>query len=67
MAWQSMTIYVVEFLKNGVRQHMQGFRQMANMQEARDKWNAQNPLPLATGAARDPFETQTTAIYVTDV
>jgi hypothetical protein len=67
MAWQSMTIYVVEFLRGGQRQSMQGYRQMVNMERARKEWLAKNVGPPAEGARRDEYETQTTAVYVTDV
>lgn len=66
MAWSSMTIYVVEFLHRGVRKHMQGYHQMENMEAARRDWLAKNTAPVDPWLPTE-FETQTTAVYVTDV
>lgn len=65
--WESMTIYVCEFLRHGQRVHMQGYRQTENLFKARDDWKAKNTEPPAEGAQRDEYETLTTACYVTDV
>jgi hypothetical protein len=65
MAWQSMTIYVVEFLRGGVRQHMQGYRQLENMEKARKDWLVKNEIESTYN--HDEYETSTTATYVTDV
>lgn len=67
MAWQSMTIYFVEFIRNGTIQHRQGYHQMENMEKARNEWRAKNTKPPATGIERDEYETSTYPVYVTDV
>jgi len=67
MAWQSMTIYFVEFLRNGNLVHTQGYHQMANMDTAKREWKAKNTKPPAVGLDRDEYETNTRAVYVTDV
>ena len=67
MAWQSATLYFVEFLHRGVIQHRQAYRQMENLNAARASWIAKNTKPPATGLDHDEYETSTHAIYVTDL
>jgi len=67
VAWESMTIYVCAFLRNGSAQHTQGYHQVANLQKARAEWTAKNTKPPATGKDHDEYETETKVVYVTDV
>ena len=67
LVWQSMTIYFVEFLHKGTIVHRQGYRQMENLNKAREEWKAKNTAPPAEGLNHDEYETSTYAVYVTDV